>query len=514
MLSYLYIIVCSLCGIILLHKPIALLQQGSYRIKGNRGLLRELLYISIIFCVIEAVALVILFCGYDYIIAVINMVFLVVMSSFMRAQRLKVTLKYTPRAMRLVSLTIAINILNTTVLLLINSLFRTNKLIYCLASTEIILSNISLIVAKCILAPFEKRNNDRYIDNAKNTLKSLPSVDVIGITGSFGKTSIKNILYHILSAKFNVVMTKASYNTPLGVAISVGELTGQEDFFIVEMGARRLGDISYLVGMTHPKYGIISGITEQHIETMGNIESIAKAKYELYEGIPDDGLCVFNSRNEISIQMYNYANKDNAILSYNNMCNISDIVLGGDGSSFVLNIDGASRICRTSLLGRHNIDNIAMCVTLAYALGMNIDEIALGISAIEPIEHRLELIAENGINIIDDTYNANIKGVESALELLSMCNGRKIVATQGIVECGKKEHSINKKVGNMIASCADIVVVIGRNARYILEGLLESGFSSQNIFTVSNLEKAKAVFSALLRKGDYLLLTNDLPDNY
>ena len=376
-----------------------------------------------------------------------------------------------------------------------------------------------LFIAYCINEPFEYIIRKRIV--AKATAK-LNSSDVlkIGITGSFGKTSVKEILNTVLSQKFRVLSTPASYNTPMGIALTVKGLDSTHDIFIAEMGARNKGDIKELVDMIKPDYGVLTGINNQHLESFGSLETIKDTKFELFEGLKKDGAGFFASDSEGARELYARFDGEKysaGINGENNLVYASDIVTDERGMSFMLNIKGEHSVkCTTVLLGKHSVANICLAAAVAYKLGLTPEEISTGVNRIPALKHRLELLPNNkNIVIIDDSYNSNEDGVKAAMEVLDTFTGRKIVLTPGLVELGKMENLINMEFGKTLAKHADIVMVIGKhNAEMLISGLTEGGMNKDNIMFAKSLNKGNALLNGIVKDGDVVLFENDLPDNY
>lgn len=376
-----------------------------------------------------------------------------------------------------------------------------------------------LFIAYCINEPFEEIIRRRYLRVTTNKLDKS-SVIKIGITGSFGKTSVKEILKTILSQKFRVLATPASYNTPLGIALTVKNLDSTHDIFIAEMGARSKGDIKELCKIVKPTYALLTGVNNQHLETFKTIENIRQTKYEIMESLPKNGKGFFCADNKIASELYEEFNKEKYLAGLNNEnCFVyaTDITTDNHGVNFILHIANEKPIkCFTVLLGKHSISNICLAAAVAYDLGLTTEEIAWGISVLQSVGHRLELMPNNkNIVIIDDSYNSNVDGVEAAMEVLDGYNGRKIVLTPGLVELGKLENVANLQMGKTLAKHADKVIVIGRhNAEMLIQGLIEGGMQRENISFAKNLNKGNALLNEMLQEGDIVLFENDLPDNY
>lgn len=389
-----------------------------------------------------------------------------------------------------------------------------------IALTPILLP-IMVPVAHGILVPFENLNCKRYILLTKRKLKKFPNLIKIGITGSYGKTSTKYILNTILSEKYNVCITPHSFNTPMGLTkVVLDYLKPNHDVLITEMGAKHVGDIKYLCSLINPQYGILTSVGSQHLATFGTLENIAKTKNELIKSLPKDGgFAVFNGDNEKCVDLYKECEVEKVLASINEQdafVHANNIKISNTGSSFTLVVDGNEIECKTKLLGKHNLENILMCVALAYKLGLSLQEIQLGISKLKPINHRLELKKENGFTILDDSYNSNVEGSLCALEVLKLFKtGKKIVVTPGLVELGKMEKEENITFGKNIAKYADFVIIVNKtNLEEIKEGLLSEGFDENKILSSSSLIEAKLQLKEIIEKGDVVLFENDLPDNY
>ncbi len=377
---------------------------------------------------------------------------------------------------------------------------------------------IVLFVAYLINEPIEYLIRKYYIARTVNIL-NRSSIIKIGITGSFAKTSVKEILKTILSQKYRVLATPYSYNTPLGISRTVKMLDSTHDVFIAEMGARQKGDIKELARLVNPKFGILTGINNQHLESFGSIENTIDTKYELFENLSSDGVGIFSSDNDNAKKLFERfsgekylagANGENALVGAKN------IFIDERGTTFTLIVDGEEVECSTVLLGTHSVRNICLASAVAYKMGLTPKEIASGIEKIRSIGHRLELVPNNkNIVIIDDSYSANEEGVKSAMEVLDNFKGRKIVLTPGLVELGKVENLVNFEFGKTLAKHADFVIVVGKhNAEMIIKGLIEGGMEKEKIAFAKNLNKGNAILNEMLMEGDVVLFENDLPDNY
>lgn len=367
-------------------------------------------------------------------------------------------------------------------------------------------------VTSLILNPMEALNNLRYLKKTENIMDN-PTLIKVAVTGSFGKTSVKNILKDLLATKYNVVATDGNYNTPLGIAKSAQNVDSYTDVFIAEFGARHVGDVDKLAKIVKPQYGIVTGVTGQHLETFKTISNIYNEKLGLLNKLAKNGVGFVNRNGlEKSVELpehccFTGGKEDNV--------RIENVRLSAQGSAFDLVIDKKPYEAETKLLGAHNLDNIAVASALAVELKVPPEKIVAAIKRLKVTPHRLQPIKNGGITVIDDTYNANPVGVAEALEVLKQFEGRKIVVTPGMVELGEKEGEENRIFGEKIAETADVVLLIGGNrADKIAEGLAEKGFSKTHILRYPRLTDAERDFPKLFGAGDVVMFINDLPDNY
>lgn len=385
----------------------------------------------------------------------------------------------------------------------------------------VVFAPVVVYLANCISIPIERRINNGFLNDAKKILNRRSDLIKIGITGSFGKTSTKFILNEILNVKFNTLCSPASYNTPMGLTRVVREMLQDEhEVFIAEMGARYVGDIKELCDLVHPKYGIISSIGKQHLETFKSFENIISTKYDLIRSLPDNGIGYLPDDKGVCLAKYEEKDGKNkklfSLTDKNAYVYAENITVSKKGSSFDLIIDGDKVNVTTCLLGKHNIQNILACCGVAYDLGMTLEEIAKGIANIKPIEHRLQLISTpNGVTVIDDAFNANPQGTKMAIEVLKYFDGQKIIVTPGLVELGDETEKLNKEFGADIAKVCDVAVLVRSPfTPFIKQGLIDAGFDVGAIVEFDNLEEVTRFIGVYAKAEDVVLFENDLPDNY
>jgi len=387
----------------------------------------------------------------------------------------------------------------------------------------LVLSPIILLAANDTLKPIEKSINKKYYNEAASILASMPDLKIIGITGSYGKTSTKHYLYRILQEHFATTMTPGSFNTTMGVIRTVREhLRPYDEVFIVEMGAKQLGDIKEICDLVHPSMGIITAVGEQHLESFKTIENVQRTKFELADSLPQNGLAIVNNDFPF-IANRKVANTDciRYGVSNTNGADIiaSDIRYSPTGTTFIISGGDLEKPMElhTKLVGECNVSNLLAAVTVALKLGVPADKIKFAVAQIEQVEHRLNMKrTPTGITIIDDAFNSNPHGSKMALEVLAMMKpGKRIVITPGMIELGELQDKANHEFGRNIAKCADIAIIVGRyNRDAIMEGISAGPINKKNIHAVDTFAQAQDLLQNIATTGDTVLYENDLPDTF
>lgn len=381
---------------------------------------------------------------------------------------------------------------------------------------------ILLLLSNSLLLPLETIITQWYFNDAKKRLEAMSNLKIIGITGSYGKTTTKYVLAEILRQKYNTLMPPGSFNTPMGIAkIIRSQLKPTHEIFVAEMSAKQKGDIAELCDLAKPQFGILTAIGKQHLETFGSFENIKKTKNELIECLPDDGVAFFNMDDPVCQELATITNKKS--ISYGiNTDNVNyraqNIQVTGDGSSFSISKNNDQPITfTTKLLGRHNIYNILAAIAAASELGLSLSEMVYPIKQLRPVEHRLALKkTSDNIIFIDDAFNSNPVGSKMALEVLAQINGaKKIIVTPGMIELGAEEYTLNKQFGTYIADVCNYVILVGKKqTKAILDGLKEKNFNDNAIYIAQNFPDANLHLRTIIKPGDVVLFENDLPDSY
>lgn len=429
-------------------------------------------------------------------------------------KKVKVPLVYTPRVKRLCAALFIIS------LVLVYAFYRLG-LSFVAAALIPLLAPLLLVLAMALTWPVEKGISMLYRQDAKRILTAYrqTGLTVLGITGSYGKTTVKNLLYAMLSQDYPTLASPASFNTPLGLSRCIREELGAEHrFFIAEMGARHPQDIRVLCRLVSPKAGILTSIGPQHLETMGSIEQIASTKADLIRSLPKDGFAVFYNDGKKVSEAWREATIDKALIgSPGDDLWAEDLALTTTGATFLLCAkDGARQAVQTRLTGEHNVINILLAAAMALRYGVSLKKIAQALLEVAPIASRLQTYThQKGYTVINNGFNSNPDSSRKALEVLSAHEGRLIVVTPGFIELGRQEESANRRLGNDIAAVAQLAILIGeQHTRPIKAGLLESGMPEENILIFPSLALANDYINDAFGKGDVLLYENDLPDHY
>ncbi len=378
------------------------------------------------------------------------------------------------------------------------------------------------LVANWLLKPVEANINRKYYQDAERILRGMPDLKIIGVTGSYGKTSTKHYLNRILSEKYDVMMTPGSFNTTMGVIRTVREyLKPYNEVFIVEMGAKQPGDIKEICDLVHPEIGIVTAVGEQHLESFKTIENVQRTKFELIDSLPTDGLAVVNNdfpfvanRKVDNVKCIRYAVSECGPAEYI----AEDIRYSAHGTSFtVVTPTGEKFGFSTHLVGECNVSNLLAAIIVALRLEVPIEKIRYAVNDIQQVEHRLNMKrTPGGVTIIDDAFNSNPTGSKMALDVLKMMTGgRRIIVTPGMIELGERQEELNAKFGEYIAGAADIAIIVGHyNREAIISGIKSTDTTSLDVHAVNSFSEAQQLLATTLKPGDTILYENDLPDTF
>jgi UDP-N-acetylmuramoyl-tripeptide--D-alanyl-D-alanine ligase len=435
-------------------------------------------------------------------------------------------LDFTLKAVSLIFIAVFLQIILATFL---GYFVFNNPIIYLLLITLFLaLSPLFLVTGWVILYPIESYRKRKIISAAKEKLKNLPDLQVVAITGSFAKTSTKDILYTLLWKDFRVVKTPKSFNTEISIARSIlSDLKKNTEIFLVEMDAYHPGEINKLASLVTPDIGVITSIAPQHLERFGSMEKLAKTQFELAEALTpgerdNNSLLVLNGSNEWIIKLEeNY--QQNKLFFGENLKNdnkkslyATNIKQTPGGILFNMHTPIGIAQINLPLYGEHHIQNFLAASAAAINLGASLKTIQQRANWVLPTPHRLEVKKQGQITIIDNTYNTNPLASKASLEVLKNFPGtQKILITPGLVELGDKAGEENEIFIKNAASVAHQIIIVGQNAKkYLVNGLKEVNYPENQIVFAKSTNEAINLLPHYTRPNAVVLLENDLPDQY
>ena len=525
MILFIIALLCMFIYIIFdLKKAFHMLQQNWYN-DGNRCLKWINNNSKFVFVWFDYLYLFIVILGYfinnqllSIIIAVYYLILTYLLFKKYKHEQVKKPLAFTGRIKRMC---VTIFILYLIPILTIFLTFNQDLVfIYYFIVGSLIYFNYYIVyLANIINKPVEKLVYWHYKNKANRKLKSLSKMEVIAVTGSYGKTSTKNIISDILNVKYIAFPTPQNFNTNYGLIRTINEYIDKyNDYFVAELGAFRRGDIKSRASIVKPKYGILTKIGTAHLDTFGSIENTTKTKFELIESLPSDGIAFLNIDDELQVN-YHLKNKVKVVwygLSVEADVYASDIKYSSDGMSFKVHFknDKKSYDFATKLLGEANVYNILAGIAVGKELGLSIAELQRGVLQIKPIEHRLQIKKYGQITYIDDAYNSNPVGSKMALDVLKLMPGKKVIITPGMIEMGNKQYEVNYNFGKYIADSVDLAILVGiEQTKPIQKGLLDSKFDKDKLLMLNDVKEAISIAQNYFpNKETYILLENDLPD--
>ena len=394
-----------------------------------------------------------------------------------------------------------------------------------------------LLSVNTFLHPFEDMIQQKFWNEAQAKIKMF-SPTVIAITGSFGKTSVKHILGHILKMEAPTLITPGSVNTPMGISRIIREQLNEEHkYFIVEMGAYGRGSIKKLCALTPPDMGIITAIGHAHYERFKSLDTVAAAKFELAEAVLQKGGKIVIHERTLHFpytRKIKEAHEDHFIVCGDTPAidrskqkhatymkpgdlQIHKIQQMADGLQIQISWRNSAYNFNIPLYGIHHGHNAALAFAMAMELGISPSAIHAAFRSMPQIEHRLEIKKmENGARLVDDAYNSNPLGFRSALDLLAVIktDGRNILVTPGIVELGMAHDDVHEKIGIYAGEVCDVVVAVNpERIPTFIKGFKSTG-ASKTLVEVKTFVEASEWMEKNIQPNDIVLIENDLPDIY
>ncbi len=428
----------------------------------------------------------------------------------------KKPLVMTARARRLMACTMILAACMTSL-----QFFMLNRVVVSVSFLIPFLAPLVLLAGNLVVSPVESAIRAWYVHDAQRVISQYKPI-IIGITGSYGKTSTKFFTAHLLEAQYHTLMTPESYNTTLGICRVIrGQLGPEHEVFVVELAENEKGGFKRLLNLVPCAISAVTSVGLQHLEEFGSREAIQNTMRK-FIAMPESGATVVLNADDATLSDIHNAAGKNVIRTSAAGC--ADAVLRAehvqmnvDGLSFEIVSSTGERIpCKTMILGRHNVQNILIAAAIARELHMSWETIQNRIATLQAPPHRLKMLQSlGGTRVIDDAFNSNPSGFAMAMEVLASFPARRILVTPGLVSLGSAEEAENTEAGRRAASAADVVVLVGpKKTAPIREGLLSAGFPEKNITTVHSLDEVKRFMQTFVISGDTILFENDLPDTY
>ena len=332
---------------------------------------------------------------------------------------------------------------------------------------------------------------------------------LVGVTGSVGKTSTKDIVANVISQKYKTLKTQGNNNNEIGLPFTMFNLKDQEAA-VIEMGMNHFGEISKLTKIAKPTISVITNIGTSHIGNLGSRENILKAKLEILEGM-DKKILVVNNDNDL-LHKYYLNNKDIEIHTYGieneSEVTAENISLGENNSEFICNIKGDKFKVNVPVGGIHFVYNALCAATVGKLLGLNKEQIKMGIETFELTKKRMDITElKNGVTIINDSYNASFESMQASLKYLSGLNSKRKIAVLGdMFELGEFSKELHEKVGKeVVKNRIDVLICCGKNAKYIVENAEKEGMNKQNIYYFESKEQVEELVKKIWQSGDSIL---------
>lgn len=383
--------------------------------------------------------------------------------------------------------------------------------------------------ASCTLSERELPGNNKPYILVKSTREAIRAmakyyldvldVKVVGITGSVGKTSTKEMIASVLSQKYNVLKTQGNFNNEIGLPLTVFQLTTEHDIAVLEMGISHFGDMDMLAEIARPDVCVITNIAECHLENLGDRRGVLKAKTEVFNYMNENGVVVLNGDDDLLVGVKEVNGKPVihfGIETYNDIYADNIQNKGIEGTACVINIKNDSSFStQINIPGQHMVYNGLAATAVGKTLGLTDEEIKKGLEAAETIAGRCNIIHKGDITLIDDCYNANPQSMMAALDLVSMVDGRKVAILGDMFELGPDELELHYNIGKYaVEKGLDYVVCVGQRSEYMYKGamnaieLLDSSAKNclcKSIY-MSSLESMPDLLSSLLHSGDTVLI--------
>jgi UDP-N-acetylmuramoyl-tripeptide--D-alanyl-D-alanine ligase len=377
-----------------------------------------------------------------------------------------------------------------------------------------------LVLAVILIFPYERTNLFLTINRIRGIIKSHPNLTVIGITGSYGKTSVKDFLYEIFRSKYQTLKTPESYNTIFGIQKVVDfELLTKTQVFLCEMGAYQRGDIAKLCLMCPPQYSILTAVGNQHLERFKSLSNTTVAKFEIVDAVkPQQALVNLDNphiKQRLKLPQYKHV-QTYSLQNPKADFYVSLYKLRPTGTDFSIKYKNQTHHFISPLFGTSNLYNLTASISMALLHHISPQEIAQSLHKIKPAPHRLELKKIGPATLIDNAFSSNQEGFTTIISDLSKLPGKKLLITPGLVELGDKTAEVHQTLGHLASPVFDKIYLVGDSIRTknFEIGLTQHTQSNIDIKHIPNQTNLWPIIHQESKHFDWILLENDLPDNF
>ena len=370
----------------------------------------------------------------------------------------------------------------------------------------------------------------RALKEIATYIREKSNVKIVGITGSVGKTSTRDMVYSVIKEKYKTLKTEENYNNNIGLPLTLMRIN-DEDVAVIEMGMNHLGELDYLSKIAKPNIGVITNVGTAHIGELGSRDNILKAKLEILNGMEKDGVLIINNDNDLLHEYYLKNNNHSIItIGIDNKSDVmaSSISLNPSNSTFKISYKNSEYNIFCPVPGKAFIYNSLVAFAVAILLDIKPSQIIKGIKNFELTKNRMEtIVLKNGVTLINDSYNASVDSMKSSLEILKNYQGKRKIAVLGdMLELGTYSKKLHQEVGVSVANNKiDILVTVGTESKLIASKAIECGFDSKNVYTFKENKEASTFLIANLLLKDVVLfkasngmkfkeIVNELLNNY
>ncbi|SCI72060.1 UDP-N-acetylmuramoyl-tripeptide--D-alanyl-D-alanine ligase [uncultured Clostridium sp.] len=365
---------------------------------------------------------------------------------------------------------------------------------------KIISSDINLI---------EVEDTTKALGDIAKYYKGKFKIPYIGVTGSVGKTTTKDMIYAAISTEFNTLKNEGNFNNHIGVPLTLFNLNSKHECAIIEMGMSNFNEIEYLANIVNPKIGVISNIGLSHIENLGSQDGILKAKLEITSNFDKSNTLIVNGddkylkkicKDDLEYDLKTFG------FDKNNDIYCTDYSISEDSLNFNCVIDGKEEEIFIPTVGKHNIYNAMASILVGLSLGMNLEDIKTGLRNFKASKMRLDIIKKDNITIINDAYNASPDSMKAALDILGRYKNRRVAILGDIFEMGEHSEYGHRLVGEYTINNTDILITIGKDSKYISDESIKLGLNEDNVYHFCNKETAIEQLSDIINDGDVVLV--------